>query len=376
MSLGRSVVIIGGGICGLSIGWYLAREGIATTVLDKGEAGRCASWAAAGMLAPQLEAEPSEEWLLPLLLESRKMWEAFARELEGASGIDVSYRTEGTLAVALDGDDASKLKFLYDFQRGMSLQVDWISGNEARKMEPHISRNVVAAISSPLDHQVDNRKVVLAVREAFIRAGGVLREHTEVKAIEIADDRVRGVKINDNILEAENVVLAAGAWSANIAGLPENVRPPVRPVKGQMLAVKMDPDNPILSHVVWGPDAYLVPRRDGRLLIGATVEDVGFDTSLTAGGIFHLLRGAWETLPGIYDLPIVEIWAGLRPVSRDDAPILGPTNVEGLIMATGHHRNGILLAPITAYAISQNIMKGDLPGIVKPFTLCRFAAKG
>jgi glycine oxidase len=189
----------------------------------------------------------------------------------------------------------------------------------------------------------------------------------------VANDRVQGVRLADKMLMVKTVVLAAGAWSRDIDGLPDEVRPPVRPVKGQMLAVQMPRHAPLLKHVVWGPDAYLVPRLDGRLLIGATVEEQGFDMQLTAGGIFELLRGAWETLPGIYDLPIVELWAGLRPGSRDDAPILGPTRVEGLIMATGHFRNGILLAPVTAYAISHFILTGELIETVKPFTLERFA---
>ncbi|SNB66431.1 glycine oxidase ThiO [Thermoflexus hugenholtzii] len=371
----EEIVIVGGGICGLSIGWFLARSGYPVTLLERGGAGLGATWAAAGMLAPHAEAEPGEEGLLPLLRASRDMWADFARELEAASGIPVDYRDEGTLVVALDRDDAERLRFLYEFQRGQGLPTEWLSGYEARRMEPHLSRSVVAAIYSPQDHQVDNRKVARALVEAFRRAGGRLREHTEVTGIVIDENRVLGVRLTRGFLEARTVILAAGAWSAQIPGLPEEVRPPVRPVKGQMLAVQMPPEAPLIRHVVWGPDAYLVPRRDGRLLIGATVEEKGFDASLTAGGIFRLLRGAWEMLPGIDELPIVEMWAGFRPGSRDDAPILGPTGVEGLILATGHYRNGILLAPITAYAIHHLIARGELPEIAKPFTLERFRSR-
>ncbi|WP_376792990.1 glycine oxidase ThiO [Thermoflexus sp.] len=369
------VVIIGGGICGLSIGWFLARSGYPVTVLERGGAGLGATWAAAGMLAPYAEAEPGEEGLLPLLRASRDMWADFARELEAASGIAVDYRDEGTLVVALDRDEAERLRFLYEFQRSQNLPTEWLSGYEARRMEPHLSRHVVAAIYSPQDHQVDNRKVARALIEAFRRAGGRLREHTEVTGIVVDENRVLGVRLSRGFLEARTVILAAGAWSAQIPGLPESARPPVRPVKGQMLAVQMPPEAPLLQHVVWGADAYLVPRRDGRLLIGATVEEKGFDANLTAGGIFRLLRGAWEMLPGVDELPIVEMWVGFRPGSRDDAPILGPTAVEGLIMATGHYRNGILLAPITAYAIHHLIVHGDLPEIAKPFTIERFCHK-
>lgn len=367
------IYIVGGGICGLGIGWYLTRAGRAVTVLERDRAGRGATWAAAGMLAPQVEAEPGEEGLQDLLLESRDMWADFAAELEAASGETVGYRTEGTLVVALDRDDAEQLQFQYEFQRDLGLELEWLSGYEARQREPHLARTVVAAIYSALDHQVDNRKVAVALRKAFLRAGGELCEQTEVQEVVVDGGRVRGVRTADELLPATTVVLAAGAWSRTIGGLPDAVRPPVRPVKGQMLAVQMPERAPLLEHVIWSPEVYLVPCNDGRLLVGATVEEQGFDTELTAGGLFELLRGAWETLPGIYDLPITEMWTGLRPGSRDDAPILGPTDVEGLVLATGHHRNGILLAPVTAKAVSDFILTGELPEIAQPFTLQRFA---
>ncbi len=366
------IVIIGGGVCGLVIGWYVRRAGHPVTIVERGEAGRGASWAAAGMLAPQVEAEPSEERLLRLLLESRALWADFARELEDASGIAVDYRTEGTLVVAHNRDDVERLKFQYEFQRNHGLELEWISGYQARRREPHLARTVTAAVFSPLDHQVDNRELVLALREAFVGAGGVLRENTEALDIVTAAGCVTGVRLADETMAADAVVLAAGAWSRDVGGLPEALRPPERPVKGQMLAVAMPRGAPLLSHVVWGPAVYLVPRSDGRLLIGATVEEKGFDAELTAGGVLDLLRVAWETLPGIYDLPIVETWTGLRPGSRDDAPILGPTSLEGLIMATGHHRNGILLAPITGQTICQFLLGGEVPESIAPFSLARF----
>ena len=196
--------------------------------------------------------------------------------------------------------------------------------------------------------------------------------------IVLSGGRIAGVRIGDEEVPAEAVVVAGGAWSRNIEGLPEDARPPVRPLKGQMLAVQMAAEAPLLRHVVWGPgnsvvpQVYLAPKSDGRLIVGATVEEMGFDTGLTAGGVFELLRGAWEALPGIYDLPLVESWAGLRPASRDDAPILGPTAVDGLVMATGHHRNGILLAPITARAVGDYLLHGTVAGIMRPFLLERF----
>ena len=355
-------------------------------MFERDAAGRGATWAAAGMLAAHVEAEPGEERLLPLLLESRAMWAEFGRDLEAASGLAVDYRDEGTLVVALDRDDTERLKFSYDYHRSMGLEMEWLSGAEARRLEPHLASGVAAGVFSPLDHQVDNRKVVVALKAAFVKAGGALREHAEVEEILVEGGAVRGVLVGGERVEAEAVVIAAGAWSRNLKGLPDHLRPPVRPVKGQMLSLVMPADAPLLRHVVWGPGTCLVPRKNGRLFVGATVEEMSFDTNMTAGGVYDLLRRAWETLPGIYDLPIDEMWAGLRPTSRDDAPLLGPVSgpltgagevvgeAAGLIMATGHHRNGILLAPITARAISHYILTGELGEDIKPFAPTRFAA--
>jgi glycine oxidase len=373
----NSVLIVGGGVCGLGIGWRLAQANRPTTVLEQREVGPnslpAATWASAGMLAPHVEAEPGEERLLPLLLESHARWPAFAQGLKEASGVDVGYRTEGTLVVALDRDQVERLRFQYEFQRKLGLELTWLSGDAARQREPHLSRNVIAALYSPHDHQVDNRQVLLALRQAFLAAGGTLREHASVAEILVEKGEAQGVRlISGEILHAPVVVVAAGAWSATLPGLPPEARPPVRPVKGQMLALQTPLDAPLLRHVVWSRDVYLVPRKDGRLLVGATVEEKGFDAQLTAGGVYTLLRRAWEILPGIDEAPIVEMWAGLRPGSRDDAPILGATPVKGLILATGHYRNGILLAPITTDAISHLILTGETPESIRNFGIGRF----
>lgn len=370
------IVIIGAGVIGLSVGWRLALAGHQVTVIDAGPAARGASWAAAGMLAPQVEAEPGEEALLPLLLESRDMWPRFAAELEDASGLPLGYRDDGTLVVALDHDDREKLADTFAYHQTLGLDLEWLSGRDARAREPGLARGVTGGVWSAADHQIDNRALMPALIAAFEKAGGILRERLPVAEIISSNGGVTGVRTDTGDIAADHVVLAAGAWSGGIAGIPENCHPPVRPVKGQMLAVQMDPNAPLIRHVIWGPDIYLVPRDDGRLLIGATVEEMGFDTTLTAGGQYELLRAAWETLPGIYDLPIIETWAGLRPASRDDAPILGPTALDGLIMATGHHRNGILLAPLTAAAIGNFIDTGMLPGTARDFTLERFGLSG
>jgi glycine oxidase len=325
------------------------------------------------MLAAGIEAEPCEEGLYALNRLSQERWPAFAEELEAAAGMAVGYRDEGTLVAAPTRDDAAQLRFHVDRQRGLGIPLDWLGGAEARRREPHLNPNLAAAVFSPRDHQVDNRLVAVALRRAFLAAGGRLHEHCAVSAVEIAGGRVTGLRLGADRFSADTIVLAAGAWSPEIAGLPLAARPPVRPVKGQMLALRMDPAAPLLRHVVWSPRAYLVPRDDGRLIIGGTVEERGFDGALTAGGVFALLEGAWRVLPGIEDLPIDEMWVGFRPGSRDDAPILGPSPVEGLVMATGHHRNGILLTPVTADAISRFVRRGEVEAAIGPFSVTRFA---
>jgi len=372
------VAIIGAGVSGLGIGWRLAQAGCAVEAFERGTAGRGASWAAAGMLAAGVETEPGEEPLLALTLLGRRLWPGFAAELEAASGVDLGYRDEGTLVVAPTRDDAEQLRSSYRFQTGLGLELAWLTGSEACRREPYLRPGIAAAVYSRDDHQVDNRRLVEALGRAFAAAGGRLHEETPVEALDVESGRARGLWVGgrpgERHVEADVVVLAAGAWSPELAGLPAGARPPVRPVKGQMLSLQMDPRAPLLSHVVWAPKTYLVPRRDGRLLIGATVEERGFDRSLTAGGLYALLEAAWRALPAIEELPLGEMWAGARPTSRDDAPILGPSEVEGLVMATGHHRNGILLAPVTADLVSRFILTGTLDPVAAGFTLARFAA--
>lgn len=366
------VAIIGAGVCGLGVGWRLAAAGCEVIAFERGQAGRGASWAAAGMLAAGIEAEPGEEKLFVLNALSQKIWPAFARELEAASGIDVEYRDEGTLLVALTRDDVDQLRFAYEYQCGLGIDLRWLSGAEVRRREPHLRPGVGAAVYSPQDHQVNNRRLVTALGEAFKRAGGRLRERSEVQGIETNGGRASGIWCAGELIPADIVVLAAGAWSRALEGLPEDARPAVRPTKGQMLALRMPPGAPLVRHVLWAPKVYLVPRKDGRLVIGGTVEEKGFDHELTAGGVFALLDGAWRAVPAIEDLSIDEMWVGFRPTSRDDAPILGPTSVSGLVLATGHHRNGILLTPVTADAVSRYVLHGDLPEAAQPFTLARF----
>lgn len=370
------VAVIGGGIIGLSIGWRLASAGCAVDVFERAKAGQAASRAAAGMLAAGVEAEPGEQPLLPLCLESQRLWPGFAAELEAASGQAVGLRREGTMVVALTRDDLTVLRNNYEFQRKLGLPLEWLTGAQAKEREPFLNPRTAAAVYSPNDGQVDNRKACAALVVALERAGGRLHEGVAVTGVELANGRATGVVLGDRLHRADMVVLAAGAWSRQVPGLPPAALPPVRPVKGQMLSVAMDPADPLLRHVVWGPKCYLVPRADGTLIVGATTEEKGFDSSLTAGGVLALLEAAWRTLPGIEERPITEMWTGFRPGSRDDAPILGPAlGVDGLVLATGHHRNGILLAPITADAIATYVLTGRVDPRIAGFGPGRFAPK-
>ena len=366
------VVIIGAGVIGLGIAWRLAGRA-EVTVFDRGKAGAGASYAAAGMLAACCEAEPGEEALVALGRESQARWPAFAEELFRASGIDVELRREGTLVLALTADDQAEITHRLEFQRRLDLPLEWLSAVATRAREPHVAGKIAGALFSPQGHQVDNRKLAQALRIAAEAAGAKIHEERPVREIVVESGRANGVALeNGTIATADFVVLAAGAWSRSIGGLPPDRRPPVRPVKGQMLALRMDAASPLLSHVLWAPGAYLVPRRDGRLIVGGTVEEKGFDDTITAGGMLTLLEAAWRAIPAVENLPVDEIWVGHRPGSRDDAPILGPGPLQGLFYATGHHRNGILLAPVTADAIARLVLDDVVEPAIGAFGLERF----
>jgi len=370
----QRVAVIGAGIMGMSIAWRLAQAGVAVTLFDRHRAGSGATHAAAGMLAAGLEGEPGEEWLHPLCDASQRLWPDFARELAEESGLDLGYRNEGTLSVALSRDDAARLR--QDLVRLTALGCDlvWADSRELRRREPYLNPAVVGGLISARDHQVDNRVTARALAAVLARRGVTIHQEVPV-ALATAGGRAVGVRSGDRLHEADVVVLAAGAWSAEVDGVPTGARPPVRPCKGQMMALAMDPAAPLLNHVVWGPGTYLVPRRDGRLILGATVEEKGFDTTMTAGGVLSLLHAAWRVLPGIEELPILESWVGFRPRARDDAPLLGPTAaLPGLIHASGHHRNGILLTPATADLIARCILDGTMPELGRAYSPDRFAA--
>lgn len=367
------IVIVGGGIIGLSIGWLLAEAGRKVTILDRGKAGRAASWQAAGMLAASAEIGFEELEVYELSRESLLRWPAFADRLASASGRDLDFRSEETLIVADDPDSVESLKRIYEFQQQHGLDMRWLSRSEALEMEPFLGPRITGAVVSPHDHQVDNRAVVQALIDVFLRAGGEIREEMEVS--EIIPGSPPAVKTaGGEPPEAGCVILAAGAWSRQIGGLPSEIRPRVRPVKGQMIELRMIPPFN-LTHVIRGPHAYLAPKSNGRLLVGATSEEMGYDTDVTAGGIYQVLEGAWEIVPGIYDLPLVDVWAGLRPASQDHRPLLGEA-APGVIYATGHYRHGILLAPVTAEEVSNLVLSGTPSEWIASFSPSRVASQG
>jgi glycine oxidase len=367
-------VVVGGGVIGLGIAWRAALAGLQVTVVDA--PGWGASWAAAGMLAPVTEVHYGEQALLRLNLAAAARWPAFVAELEERAGVSVGYRRCGTLIVARDSDDNAALDDLYRFQRGLGLQVERLRGRECRRLEPGLAPSVRGGIMAAGDHQVDNRALLAALVTACDRAG-VRRRSARVAAVRVERDRVRGVVLaGGEALDAPAVVLAAGCWSGTLGGLPPGAMPPVRPVKGQLLHLRGPAEAPLCQRNVRGLEVYVVPRDDGRVVIGATVEEQGFDTTVTAGAVHDLLRAAFELLPEVTELELVETVAGLRPGSPDNAPMLGPSRLEGLVIAAGHYRNGILLTPVTADAMAELLVSGRVPEIVASFSPRRFATAG
>lgn len=373
--MGRGVIIVGGGTIGLATGFELVRRGTPVTIFEKDRAGRGTSWRAAGMLAPDAEIVFEELELYDLNRESPHRWPDFARRVEDASGRSVDYRDEGALVVADDRDSAEALRRLYEFQREQGLDAEWPTGEEAREIEPFVAPRLSAAVFAPSDHQVDNRRLLDALQAAFRAEGGALHEHTPVEAV-VPDSDAPAVRTADGErVPADQVVVAAGVWSRELEGLEPDATPPVRPVKGQVIRLRRK--RPFdLQHVVRAPEAYLAPKNDVRIVVGATNEEMGFDTTVTAGGLYDLLEGAWEVVPGIYDLPVDQTWAGLRPASRDHAPLLGQTAAPGVLVATAHDRHGVLLTPVTAEEMTCLIRSGETSTWLEPFSPLRFSEAG
>ncbi len=370
------VVVVGGGLAGLAVAWRSAQRGLRVILLDPAPGGG-ASHAAAGMLAPVTEVGYGEEPLLRLSLDSAARYPGFVAEVEQAAGQSVGYRQEGTLVVALDADDRVALGELYRFQRSLGLAVLELSGRDCRRHEPLLAPGVRGGLLVEGDHSVDNRRLCAALLVAAARGGVEVRRQRATGLAQGRDGRVVGVQVaGGELLSTGTVVLAAGCWSGDLAGLPPG-SVPVRPVKGQILRLRVPPAlrgalTRTVRGTVRGAKVYLVPRTDGEVVVGATMEEQGLDTRVTAGAVYELLRDAHELLPVVTELELVESLAGLRPGTPDNAPLLGPGPLPGLVLATGHHRNGVLLTPVTGDAIAGLLADGTLAQVAAPFTPGRF----
>ncbi|MFF1786618.1 glycine oxidase ThiO [Kitasatospora sp. NPDC058243] len=373
------VLVIGGGIIGLAVAWRAAQRGLRNIVVVDPSPGGGAAGVAAGMLAPVTELQYGEEPLLRLGMASNQRYGDFAAELtEASGGLDTGYRRCGTIAVALDSDDREELRELHAFHQRLGLDSAWLTGREARRLEPMLAPGVRGGLHVADDHQVDPRRLLTAL-VAACELAGVVVHRAEAVGLLVEGGRAVGARLGTGeTRRADQVVLAAGPHSHRLPGLPEGVLPAVRPVKGQILRLRIpEAYRPFLSRnvraVVRGQHLYLVPRENGELVIGATTEEQGYDTTVTAGGVYELLRDAHELVPGITELPLLETSAGLRPGSPDNAPLLGPTALPGLVAATGHYRNGVLLTPVTADLLAEYLATGELPELAQPFTPTRFS---
>ncbi len=367
------VVIVGAGVAGLGIGWRLALAGADVTILERAQPGRGATWAAAGMIAPTAESGNSDADETNFARLSASLWPAFAAELEAQSGRSIGYKRDGTLMVALTGDEADALTRRANANVITDHKPRLFTADEARAAEPLLSGSVACALWDAEEAQVDNRALSAALARAFTRAGGKLLPNEAVVKIESDAGIVFGARTPFALHYGEAVVVAAGAWSEEIE-MPAGTSPPVIPVKGEMIAL-VPPDGAALpNHVVWGNGVYLVPRA-GRVLVGATVQHVGIDTSLTDAGAGWLLERAIGLMPALAGWAVNEHWAGLRPGTPDDLPILGETAVKGLFVATGQFRNGILFAPAVAETMSRLILSATAAPEIRAFDPRRFDQK-
>jgi glycine oxidase len=383
-------IFVGGGAIGLSCAWRAAQRGARVAVLERAEPPAGATRVAAGMLAPVGELTFGEPALLRMTLESARLYPQFVAELEAATGARTGYARQGALHVALDRDEAAQLQRVHDLQRSLSLEAEWLPPRRCRELEPGLTPSFNGGVHAPGEASVDPRALTAALLAALgqpaaeAAANGTaasvseagaqvpaprsskptveVRAGCEVAAGLFEGERLTGVRTAaGEEFHADTVVLAAGAWSGRAEWLPEHARPPVRPVKGQILELRSRDDSPPCERIVASERVYLVPRADGRLIVGATVEEQGFDSAVTAGGVHELLREACRLLPDVAEMELVDASAGLRPGTPDNLPLIGPGAIDGLVLATGHYRNGILLAPLTADAVASVLAGDPLP---------------
>jgi glycine oxidase len=364
-------IFVGGGVIGLACAWRAAQRGMHACVLERDRPAAGASGVAAGMLAPVGEASWGEERLLDLNFESLGRWPGFARQLESEAELEIGFSQSGALHVAVDRDEAEELRRRFELHRGLGLDSQWLSGRECRQLEPGLATTVRGGAHVPGEASIDPRKAVAALLAALDRRGVAVHSGAEVVGAERQAGAWRVGTTDGQVFEGSSLVLAAGCWSGQARWLPAGV-PPVRPVKGEILTLRGSADEPACDRIVAGERVYMVPRADGRLIVGATVQERGFDTTVTAGGVYELLREAYRVIPEIAELELVEATAGLRPGSPDNAPLIGAGDTENLLVASGHFRNGMLQAPVTADSIAALLAGEAAPVDLKPFSPQRF----
>jgi glycine oxidase len=362
------VVIIGGGVIGLTIARALGQRGLRDVCLiERATLGTEASFAAGGILAPQAEADGADQFF-ELACRSRDLYAEFAAALYEETGIDVELDTTGTLYVALKEGDLKEIDQRCEWQSNAGLGVEKLTAQEARELEPCVSEAVLSALLFPQDVQVENRRLLNALVNSVAKLDVTILTETNVDSLSIERRQIRGVQTSRGLVSCQTAIVAAGTWSSTI----EHARAPkIEPVRGQMICFDAKPQ--LTRHVIYSPRGYLVPRRDGRLLTGSTSENAGFTKQVTAGGISSILANAKEISPQIESLPIVDTWAGLRPRAADGLPVLGPCDeIDGLFYATGHYRNGILLAPVTGELIAEAVVQGQVSPLLAAFSANRF----
>jgi glycine oxidase len=364
------VAIIGGGVIGLAIARALALRGVRDVlIIERANLGAEASSAAAGMLAPQAEADSADDFFR-LCCQSRDLYPTFARSLNEETGIDIELETSGTLYLAFTEEDEHELAERFEWQARAGLEVERLSAESARMIEPRISADVRAALRFPLDTQVENRRLISALAAANEALGVGVLTSVSVESLNVKRNCVAGIETSRGFIACEKVVIACGAWTTQILSeaLPN---PRIEPVRGQMVSFEATPQ--IARHVIFSPRGYIVPRRDGRLLAGSTSEHAGFDKRVTAAGVQSIVTSALEISPSIAALPLTSSWAGLRPRASDGLPVLGPcAEIAGVFYATGHYRNGILLTPITGELLARAIVDEEISLPLQIFSPDRF----
>jgi glycine oxidase len=362
------VVIIGGGVIGLTVARALAQRGVRDVCLiERAALGTEASFAAGGILAPQAEADRADEFFA-LACRSRDLYARFAAELKEETGVDVELDTTGTLYVAFAEEDLTEIETRCAWQAKAGLVVEKLTAQDAQRLEPCVSESLLGALLFPRDFQVDNRRLLNALVHSIDKLNVTIVTETNVESITTERGTIKAVETSQGSIHCERAIIAAGTWSSFI----ENAHTPtIEPVRGQMICFHAKPQ--LTRHVLYSPRGYLVPRHDGRLLTGSTGENAGFTKQVTAGGISSILANAKEISPQIHNLPIIDTWAGLRPRAADGLPVLGPCDeIDGLFYATGHYRNGILLAPVTGELIAEAVVEGHVSPLLAAFSPNRF----